>query len=984
VAVCSRCGHVNPAGAKFCLECGAAFAVALSGHSEQRKTVTVLFCDVTGSTALGEELDPEPYRALLARYYERMKAILERHGGTVEKFIGDAVMAVFGIPAAHEDDALRALRAAVEMREVFPEVGVEGRIGIATGEVVTGTQERLATGDAVNVAKRLEATARPGEILLGEETLGLTDGYAEVEALAPLTLKGKRDPVPAYRLVAVEDQPAFRRQLGFVGRERELETLRHAWERVRGGRCCELVTVVGEAGIGKSRLVSELLDWVDAADEAGVVSGRCLPYGEGITYVPVVETIKQLGSLPSDPEAAAALGSLLGELERPASAEEIAWGFRRLLEERAQQQPLLCVFDDLQWGEETFLDLIEHLALLSTDAPILVVCMARPELNERHPGWPVRLRLQPLSADAVSALLPETLPDAVRGEIARRAAGNPLFITEMAAMATEDGDEVIVPPTLKSLVAARLDQLQPAERHLLQCAAVEGEIFHRGSLLALAPEEPQLTRRLASLVRDELVHPTEAQLPGDDAFRFHHLLFRDAAYESLPKTARAELHEGLAGWLEERGPGLVEPEEILGYHREQAARYKTELGEPDSALAERAGQHLAAAARRAASRGDMLAARGLLERALALTRPLRLDLPLELDLADTHDDPRVGAEIADSAADRARQQGDKTEEAIARLASARRRWQLTEIGTGDLEALARETLPLVERTQDRHGLTQVWEALLEVAHMRGRFEESARAAEQAIRYSSLGRAGRAQSRLEIALLLGPRPTDEVLAILDATTAGNARPSTVRVRALVLAELGRVEEAQLLAEQAIERVRELGRDPREDGWLLAEIAGLAGDDDADLHHSSEFCDYLEQTGNRGVLSTAAPNLGRLLCRLGRYAEAEPLAELGRELGDEQDFQTQARWRQALALVHSSRGEHTKAETLAREAIAIVEPTDSLIFQGAAFIDLSTVLRAAGRTEEAAAALEQGIRYFERKKILPLVHQLRAQLAALTAD
>jgi class 3 adenylate cyclase/tetratricopeptide (TPR) repeat protein len=982
VAVCSSCGHVNPAGAKFCLECGAAFAATALRQSEQRKTVTVLFCDVTGSTELGELLDPEPYRALLARYFERMKEILDRHGATVEKFIGDAVMAVFGIPAAHEDDALRALRAAVEMREAFPELGIEGKVGIATGEVVTGTEERLATGDAVNVAKRLEASAQPGEILVGQETLGSTDGYVEVEALAPLTLKGKRDPVAAYRLVAVEDRPARRREFGFVGRERELETLRGAWQRVLKGQSCELVTVVGEPGIGKSRLVSEFVDRLK--EQADVVGGRCLPYGEGITYWPVVETIKQLGSLPSDPEAAEALGSLLGELERPASAEEIAWGFRRLLEERAQQQPLLCVFDDLQWGEETFLDLIEHLALLSQSAPILVVCMARPELNERHPGWPVGLRLQPLSADAVSALLPETLPDAVRGEIARNAAGNPLFVTEMAAMATEDGDEVIVPPSLKSLVAARLDQLQPAERHLLQCAAVEGEIFHRGALLALAPEEPQLTRRLASLVRDELVHPTKAQLPGDDAFRFHHLLFRDAAYEALPKTARAELHERLAGWLEERGPGLVEAEEILGYHREQAARCKAELGEPDSALAERAGQHLAAAARRAASRGDMLAARGLLERALGLTRPLRLDLPLELDLADTHDDPRVGAEIADSAADRARQQGDKTEEAIARLAGARRRWQLTEIGTGDLEALARETLPLLERTQDRHGLTQVWEALLEVAHMRGRFEESARAAEQAIRYSSLGRAGRAQSRLEIALLMGPRPSDEVLAILDATTAGDTRPSTVRARALALAELGRIDEAQLLAEQAIERIRELGGDPRNNGWMLAEIAELADDDDAALRHSSEFCDYLEQTGNRGLLSTAAPNLGRLLCHRGRQAEAEPLAALGRELGEEQDFQTQARWRQALALVHSSRGEHTKAETLAREAVAIVEPTDSLIFQGAAFTDLSTVLKAAGRTEEAAAALEQGIGCFERKKILPLVQKLRPQLAALTAD
>ena len=277
----------------------------------QRKTVTVLFCDVTGSTALGEELDPEALRGLLSRYFERMKAIVEQHEGTVEKFIGDAVMAVFGVPAAHEDDALRAVRAAAEMRNALPELGVQARIGLNTGTVVTGTEERLATGDAVNVAARLEQAAEPGEVLLGEPTLDLVRDAVEVEAVAPLDLKGKADAIPAHRLLRVLEAPERRHETGFVGRGHELALIRDAWNRASSEQRCELVTIVGDAGVGKTRLAAEAL----AALDARVVRGRCLPYGEGITYWPVVEVLKQLDVLPPDPEAASAIRSLLGQAE---------------------------------------------------------------------------------------------------------------------------------------------------------------------------------------------------------------------------------------------------------------------------------------------------------------------------------------------------------------------------------------------------------------------------------------------------------------------------------------------------------------------------------------------------------------------------------------------------------------------------------------------------------------------------------------------
>ena len=340
--------------------------------------MSVLFCDVVGSTALGESTDPEALRALLARYFDRMKGVVERHGGSVEKFIGDAVMAVFGVPVVHEDDALRACRAAVEMREAFAGLGIEGRIGVSTGEVVTGTEERLATGDALNVAARLQQAAAPGEVLIAEATRVLVGDAVDVEPVEPLALKGKSEPVAAFRLVAARAASERRHDTVFVGRERELALLGEAWGRVQAERRCELVTVVGDAGLGKSRLVAEGL----ASIEARVVRGRCLPYGVGITHWPVVEVVKQLDALPTDPAAAAAIRSLLGESEAGTSAEEIAWAFRKLLEEQA---PLVVVFDDIQWGEETFLDLVEHVALLSSGAPILRRVHGSPRAARQPP-----------------------------------------------------------------------------------------------------------------------------------------------------------------------------------------------------------------------------------------------------------------------------------------------------------------------------------------------------------------------------------------------------------------------------------------------------------------------------------------------------------------------------------------------------------------------------------------------------------------------
>jgi class 3 adenylate cyclase len=397
VTNCTSCGAENREGARFCDACGGALDAPPAAR-EQRKTVTVLFCDVTGSTALGERLDPESLRHVLARYFDTAREAVERHGGTVEKFIGDAVMAVFGVPLVHEDDALRCVRAAADVRDALDPLNAELerdygttlalRIGVTTGEVVTGTEERLATGDAVNVAARLEQAAEPGEILLGEETVQLVRDSVVVEELEPLELKGKSEPVRAFRLVSVSStSPARRLDAPIVGRERELRLLAHAWERVVTERSCHLFTLLGSAGVGKSRLVAEFLGELS---DARVVRRRSLSYGDGITYWPVVEILKQLpdaAGLGLDRRAVEAVRVVLGDDGAVASTDEIAWAVRKLLEAVAAEQPLVCVLDDLHWGEATFLDLVEHVADLSRDAPILLLCMARPELLDLRPGW---------------------------------------------------------------------------------------------------------------------------------------------------------------------------------------------------------------------------------------------------------------------------------------------------------------------------------------------------------------------------------------------------------------------------------------------------------------------------------------------------------------------------------------------------------------------------------------------------------------------
>ncbi|MGZ4360492.1 MAG: ATP-binding protein, partial [Gaiellaceae bacterium] len=893
----------------------------------------------------------------------------------VEMFIGDAVMAVFGVPLLHEDDALRACRAAVEIQAVLPELGLAGRIGLATGEVVTGTKERLATGVPIHLAARLEQAAEPRGILLDGDTARLLGAQAEAEELPQLAVRGLAEPVAAFRLLRVGAAPEPAHESRFVGREQELALLTQAWERVQSEQRCELVTIIGEAGVGKSRLVAEAL----ARIEARQVHGRCLPYGEGITYWPVVEVLKQLRALPADPAAAAPIRSLLRQTDEAASAEEIAWGFRKLLE---QEAPLIVAFDDLQRGEETFLDLIEGVALLTVGGPLLVVCVARPELLDRRPQWPVTLRLEPLTRAQVQQLIGDRATAELGGRIAHAAGGNPLFVLEMLAMAAHGGDQVAVPPTLRALLAARLDQLDVAERHLLECAAVEGEIFHRGAVHALAPDEPQLTPRLAALVRRELIRPDKAQIAGEDGFRFRHLLVRDTAYDALPKATRAQLHERFADWLESSGRELVELDELLGHHFDQAIRYRQELGLPDDdELRASARRRLAAAGRRANLRQDYGAAASLLERAAGLTPAGEIDVPLEIDLVEALFWGRRGREAlrrADAIAERAAVAGDLVGELCGRIQKGVvLDWLEPEGATERLAALVEEALPVFEAAADDFALYLAYRALGQVAHVRSQMDRLTDAYDRAAAHAE--RAGLAD-RLVLwrctGRFHGTRPLSELLAWQDDLDERERRnPTILGLRAWAVAMLGRFDEARALLAEPAERGARTGLASQ----INIGVELLAGDPAAAVAIGEENCRLLDELGQGSALAVIGGFLARAYYELGRLEEADAWAGRVAAVAARDRVFAQMLWRQVRAKVCARRGQHAEAERLAREAVAIADTTEMLNWQADVYADFAEVLSLAGRAQEAADALEQALARYERKENLVMASRMRARRA-----
>src|SRR5215211_5457989 len=680
---CANCGEQNPERARFCLNCGS--SLTAEPRRGARKVVTVVVCDVSGSTALGERLDPESLGRVMARYFERTRAVLERHHGLVQKFIGDAVVATFGVPVVREDDALRAVRAAAAMQDAVAELDVEGpaievRIGVATGEVMVEEAggDPLVIGDAVNLATRLQGAAGPGEVLLDHRTWHLArdalvaapvDGIAGVSGGGSGGLEDRPLVNRAWRLVDVSPDAlghARRSDSPLVGRLAELQLFDWVFQRTVRTSTCHLLTVLGPAGVGKSRLVAAALDALD--DAATVLSGQCSPDAEGSSFWPVAEIVRRAAEIKAadSPEHAVAkleelldhedaervadrLGRLIGLRPAPVTSEDAVWGVRRFLEVLADRQPLVVVVDDLHWAKPALLDLVEQVVALAREARLLVVAVARPELLEQRPGWSggrlnaSTMLLEPLAAEESATLLEHLageapLPADATDRITRTAQGNPLFLEELLAMLIEEGRlqrdgqrwvandlaAAATPPTIQALLAARLDRLAGEERALLDRASVMGQAFDRAAVLALTPEpaRAEADAHLLALVRKELLRPAQAPFGGRDGFRFRHQLVRDAAYDSLPKQARAELHERYADWLAQASADRGgEVSEVLGWHLEHAYRFLTELGPADAhglRVAAAAAAQLAAAGRTATGRGDLPAAANLLERAIAL------------------------------------------------------------------------------------------------------------------------------------------------------------------------------------------------------------------------------------------------------------------------------------------------------------------------------------------------------------------------------
>ncbi len=970
---------------------------------EQRKVVTVLFCDVVGSTALGESADPEVVRARMRRYFEDLRTILERHGGTVEKFVGDAVMAVFGIPTAHEDDALRAVRAACEMRAATAEHGLQARIGVNTGEVVVGGEgETLVTGDAVNVAARLEQAAPPGNAFIGAETRLLVRDAVRVEPVEPLDLKGKSSPVQAYRLLDVlGDAAPIARHLErpLVGRERERRRLWRDYEDAVEDRTCRLFTLLGPAGIGKSRLVADFLQRV--GDSADVLRGRCLSYGEGITYWPLVEMLEPLG---------VAVESVVFS-----TLEETRVAFRKLLETRAAERPQIVVVDDLQWAEPVFHDLVEHVADLSRNAPIFLLCVARTELLDVRPDWgggklnATSLLLEPLDADECDELmkrLDASLDAGLRERITAASQGNPLYVEEMVAVARDSGaGDSPIPSTIHALLQARIDALDDESRIVLERSAIEGEVFHLGAVAALVPDDMQeaLESQLAALVRKDLIRAERPLYEAEDAYRFRHLLIREAAYASMPKELRSDLHERFADWLAATDAGSgFERDEIVGYHLEQSLTLHRELGVGGAAegeLAARAGSTLVAAGLRALARADLGAATGLLQRGVDLlpaTDPRRLGVLPDLGFALVRRGELEGAAaLLRDGLDEARTAGDVRSRARIRLVldSVLSRMD-PEWSVGRQLADALEIAESLERAGDTATLAQAYSEIGMCRFLLGHAGEGVADLERAATLArEIGDGYLERTALNRRLrpiAYGPTPAETGTAFCDSLlenerTNVHDRAHALQVRGLLLAMQGDLEGARESSSRAWALIDEFGLTlirgiyAIDTGCSYA-LAGELGRAEAELRRGR---DAMMEVGDTGVRATVVAVLADVVCRLGRHEEALGFVDECRAIAGQDDLDVQPRWRVTLARILSAQGDHAGAEALLHEADALLEPLDFIDLHADVFDALGEVLAHAERADEAVAAFERAAVLHEQKGNVVSAARSRSQLAGVRA-
>lgn len=967
-----------------------------------RKLVTVLVADLAKDHAL-EGLDAEARLGRLARAFEAIRPVLVRHGATVERLPDERVMGTFGVPAAHEDDPLRSARAAAELRGL-----VGAAIGVETGEAIV---DGLAiSGDVVARASRLSQAARPGEVLVGGTSHRLLGNTVLTKAEA--TGDGML-------LVAVlpETSPLERRlERVLVGRDRELGELLKEFERAERERRLRLVTVVGEAGVGKSRLAQELGSLV--GDRATVLIGRCVPYGEGITYWPLDEVVRQAAGATT-PEAVAAVlaadgdreliargvAAALGTTETAAAREESFWAFRRLFEALARERPLLLVFEDVHWAEPSFLELVKYLAEWTREAAALALCLARPELLETRPGWQSTLRLDPFppaEADALLGQLPgaAALPGEARARIVETSGGNPLFLEQLLATLAEGEhsvDEVALPLSLRALLAARLDRLGPTERAVLERAAVAGREIRPAALAALLPEDAHasLDRHLQTLVRRDYLREEGTR------FRFTHALVEEAGYRAIPKQLRSSLHERLGDWLEQDG----EPDELVGYHLERAFRLREELREVDwhaRRLALRAAERLAAAGRRALGRDDPSAAANLLGRAGALVSDedsLRLGFVPDLvaALRELPDLARAEA-VADDAIGAAAAAGDDRAQALLEIERAHVRLMAAREGSVQ-EAFsdAERAIDVFGEVGDELGLAKAWRLVALANRLLGRQSARRAALERALVHIRETDDPRTEAWIFDGLggvhNYGPSPVSDLLRFAEESLAWARQGGQRFHEAHALAQgfgrahamLGEFDAARAAVDEARTIVDDLGF-----VWhraALASAAGfvetLAGDARAaerELRAGYELVERARMTGSYFGMALR-DELAETLYAQGRYPEAKHLSEASERDAGEDDAQAQILWRAMRAKVLAREGRLKEAEALARAAVARAEQTEFVLVHANACRDLGEVLRLSGRPGDARLAFKEALDLYRQKGDRVSAKRMRAALAEL---
>jgi DNA-binding SARP family transcriptional activator len=983
-------------------------ASAGPGAVESRRTVTALCCSVVDSTRLATTRDPEAYRRLMSSFYDAATGAIEAHGGSVETFIGDAVMAFFGIPELHEDDALRAVRAALDVRDASRRIACEEplrvRIGVDTGEVVTSSQrdQPTATGAALNVAAQLENHAAADEIVLSAKTHGLV---RDAVRAAPFDLESG---LQVYRLEELIRNGSNGRRLDIplVGRTRELRRLRAAYESAKKEQSCGVVTVVGEAGIGKTRLAREFATF--ARQEARVLVGRCVSYGAGATYLPLAEVVRQVVPEPS----VAAIASLLAGVEQaeqvaqrvaevigvadgPAAPGESFWAIRKLFEALARKQPLVVAFDDLHWGESTLLDLVEYLGDWA-EAPILILCLARAELLESRPAWggPTStgflVQLEPLAESEIEGLLQELAGGPVAPEVQQRvverAGGNPLFAEQLLALAAEAPDVSFdeTPATVEALIGNRLDRLEQRELDVLRRASVIGRLFSRVDLEELGPVDEAALR---SVERRALIHALDA----DARFRFHHVLVRDVAYRGIAKADRAALHERFADGLDRRGGA----DEIIGYHFEQAHALSVAIAHDDryiQRLAAAAGNRLGNAGSRAwRRRGDVAATINLLERAttlMAADDPRRSELLCTLATATWLAEGDWAAAQYRAAIDAA---CDRRSELYARIDYAYFNvFNDPDRSVEELLNLTAEAIPLFEQLPDNMYAARAWlhRAAVQGAIL-GRYGASLEAAEAAIEH--VRRAGQqsasAVTSNAVALMFGPTPAREGIrrceALLrDATGGGEA--GLLLFSAALYAMQGEFEEARSRVQTGADRFTELGwtmRATTDVAPVIAEIDLLAGEPLRAAETLRASCERLNGTGrahDKWHLSTQSAQLAYLLSDYGSIDESERWLGVAERCAARVDVSAQTWRRIAAARITAARGDADRAEALARAAARQSARTDAVNDRAVAKITLSKVTR---DRREAIDLIREAVMLYEQKENVVAARRTRALLSEL---